>query len=145
MSEQEIEIIESETTQAKSPLRFAKRLGCGILLVIWFAILLIPGAMFWLASGRQIQIPQADVPDPHQHPLFQVNLIMDAQNRGLQFTQTSIHKIDDLNLCVQGNVNYLLWQSDDTATPATYCQCYERSSSESDWVFTTQSTGACGS
>lgn len=147
MSEQEIEIQDgNQVTQTpSSPLSLLRRLGCGLMLVIWFGILSIPGAMFWLATGGDIRIPHGNIPDSEQHPLFQVNLIMDTDNRGLQFSRTSIQNIDDLSLCVQGNVSYLLWESDGTATPATYCQCYERANSEADWVFTTQALEACNS
>jgi hypothetical protein len=149
MSEQKIEIRGTDKNQSpqtpKAPVDILRRLGCGLMLLVWFAILLIPGMMFWLATGGQLRISHADVPDPHQHPLLQVDLIMTTENRGLQITQTSIHSNDELNLCIQGDVNYLLWESDNTATSATYCQCYERSSSDADWTFTTQTVGACES
>lgn len=120
-----------------------RRIGSALMLVLWFAILLLPCGMFWLGTGGSISIPHSNIPEPEQHPLFQIDLIMDTNNRGLQFTQTSIINIDEQNLCVQGNVNYLLWESDNTDTSVTYCQCYERADLESDWVFITQTVQAC--
>jgi hypothetical protein len=142
-SEINVEKQESSKTLFRSPSTIFRRIAAGLMIVLWFAILLIPVGMFWLGTGGSISIPHRSVPEPEQHPLFQINLIMDIRNRGLQFTRTSIVNIDEQNLCVQGNVDYLLWESDDTATSATYSQFYERADSEADWVFTTQTIGAC--
>jgi hypothetical protein len=144
MTEQTPEIIEQPlTSQSASPIRVIRRLGCGLMIALWFAILLLPGGMFWLATGGEIRIPHINIPEPDYHPFFQINLIMNAQNRGLQMTRTSPVTLDEEHVCVQGNVSYLLWESDDTAVSATYCQCYERADSEADWAFTTQATEAC--
>lgn len=119
------------------------RLGCGAALVIWFSILLLPFAMFWLASGRTITIPHGNVPEASEHPLFEVRLIMEIENRGLQVKRSQIVPDDEQRVCVQSNVNYLLWESEEGELTALYCECYERESAEDDWVYMGIREGAC--
>jgi hypothetical protein len=120
------------------------RFGCGVLLVVWFAVMLLPCALIGLAFNGEITIPHGNVPEPAEHPLFQVRLIMEIENRGLQFTRTGIHPESDTAVCVQSTVTYLLWQQeDDQETSVVYCDCYERPDSQTAWVFTDRNSGAC--
>ncbi len=119
------------------------KLGCGVLIVLWFVVLTIPCAMIWLAVGNTLTIPHANVPEPEQHPRLQIQLIMEIDNRGLKLTSSSLDQIDETNLCIENNINYLLWKSDANAAPAIYCQCYQRDNSESEWEFTQQIESAC--
>jgi hypothetical protein len=111
------------------------KIGCGLLVVLWFCVLTIPFVMFWLASGQSITIPRGGIPEAEQHPRWQMSLIMDADNRGFQFTNTSIERNESTNLCVETHVNYLLWVSEEEQNAVAFCDCYERSDSEADWVF----------
>lgn len=119
------------------------RLGCGVLLVFWFLILLLPCAMIYLATGGIITIPNGAIPEPEQHPRFEVQLIMEIENRGLKLSRSSIASESETALCINSSVNYLLWQSDSSASNSQYCQCYERTSAEADWVYTEQYDGQC--
>lgn len=123
--------------------RFGK-LGCGLLVVIWFAVLMLPCAMFWLATGNAFTLNHANVPEPQEHPLLQVQLIMDVDNRGLQISRSSIQQSSETNLCVSSQVNYLLWASDGDDLNVAFCQCYDRETANDAWTFVgTQSTGLC--
>jgi len=124
----------------KTPLQKA---GCSIVLVFWFALLLLPCAMFWLAFGNHITIFHANVPEPEDNPLLEIQLIMEIENRGLQITRTNIHENSTTELCVQSNVSYLLWQSDSNDPNVTFCECYERENSEMDWEFVGTEPGLC--
>lgn len=119
------------------------RLGCGVVIGLWFVVLTIPIAMIWLAIGNTITIPQSNVPEPELHPRLQVQLIMEIENRGLKLTSASVMASDETRLCVENNINYLLWQSDESASPATYCQCYQRDDSEDEWNFIQQIEASC--
>lgn len=119
------------------------RFGCGVLLVLWFIFLTLPCAMIWLAVGNTITVPHANIPEPELHPRLEIQLIMQIDNRGLKFTTTSISESDTLNICVENNINYFLWESDSSATSAIYCQCYQRESTESEWNFVQQLESVC--
>ena len=114
--------------------RFGK-LGCWMLVVLWFCLLTLPLIMFWLASGRSITVPRGGIPASEQYPHFQLSLIMNTDNRGLQFTNTSVERNSPTNLCVETDVNYLLWAREEAQNAAVFCDCYERSDSGTDWVF----------
>lgn len=119
------------------------RFGCGVIVFAWFLLLLTPCAMIWLGMGNTLSIPRVNVPEPELHPALEVQLIMEIDNRGLKFTTTGVNQSGDLNLCIQNNINYLLWESDTNSTPASYCQCYQRQDNQSDWEFTQQLESVC--
>ncbi len=122
-----------------NPLR---RLGCTILLILWFLFLLLPLFLFILAVQREITIAHAgDIPESYQHPLFQVQLIMEEDYRGLRIVNATLHNATDTNICVQTNVRYVLWEGE--GEPATFCRCYERDNSESEWSLSEQTSEAC--
>lgn len=119
----------------RNPTTLKGKIGCGALLVIWFCALMLPFLMFWLASGRAVTIPRNNIPDADQYPRFQMSLIMSQENRGLQLTTSNVQRNGENNLCVDVHVNYLLWASEDDDNAAVYCDCFERSDSDADWVF----------
>lgn len=123
----------------RSPIR---RAGCTILLIFWFIFLLTPLCLFILAIQREITISHfGDVPESYQHPLFQVQLVMEEDYRGLRIVNTTLHTQNDDGVCVQTNVNYWLWEGQ--GEPATFCRCYERDSTESVWALSEEKLEAC--
>ena len=114
-----------------------------LLLVLWFALLMLPCGMLWLAVGNTITISRNNIPEPELHPRLEIQLIMDTDNRGLKFSSTGVNQADDLTLCVQNNISYFLWENDESAEPASYCQCYQREDTESEWEFIEQLETAC--
>jgi hypothetical protein len=119
------------------------KIGCGVLLAIWFLLLLLPFAMFWLATGHNFTIPRTNIPEAELHPRFQVHLIMDKDNRGLQFLSTQVFRNSPNELCVQGHVNYLLWESEDDDNATVYCECYKRNDPDAEWVFIETMNSTC--
>jgi len=120
------------------------RLTMGVLVLFWFAILLLPCAFFALAINGDITFQHRSVPEPESHPFFQANLIMDVDNRGLQFTRSVIYPETESNTCVQTHINYLLWEtSDEGDLSVVYCDCYERADTESIWQLAQTETALC--
>lgn len=66
-------------------------------------------------------------------------LVDEAGNRGLGWSTTRIVEgsLAEGRACVQTRVGFLLFQSDGTAKPVTYCECLERNADH--W----QEVGAC--
>lgn len=123
----------------RSPLR---RVGCGIMLVFWFTVLLLPLVLFALAVNGDITISRSgDIPDSHEHPLFQASLVMEADFRGLRLTNTSLARDDDNNLCIQTNVRFLMWQGDGEAS--VFCDCYQRDNSNFEWELSSTTLATC--
>jgi len=119
------------------------KLGCNLLIVGWFLVLLLPITMVWLAFGNTITIPRNNIPEAELHPRLQIQLIMSVENRGLQISRSNVQRTDETNLCVENQRSYLLWEDDGSALPATYCQCYQRADAQSEWVFTRQIENTC--
>ena len=128
------EIIEVETPQKRGLL---SRIGCGVLLIIWFTLLLTPCVFFYLASNGEIRIWHSDIPEPHTHPRFLIELITEVDYRGLRFVNTSVVDpvLDDNALCVQTNVSYFLWETAEDNQDTSYCDCYARETDDSEWIW----------
>ncbi|MCU0480788.1 MAG: hypothetical protein MUE54_06185 [Anaerolineae bacterium] len=123
----------------RNPIR---RAGCTVLLIFWFLFLLTPLCLFVLAVQGEITIAHfGDVPESYQHPLFQVQLVMEEDYRGLRIVNATLHNQTDEAICVQTNVRYLLWEGE--GDPATFCRCYEREITESVWNLSEEILEAC--
>lgn len=132
-------VVREQPPQRRSLLR---RAGCGLLLAIWFLVLLLPLAFFILAIEGDITIARgSDIPDRHEHPRLQVRLISEADFRGLGFTTTSLDRDGDNALCIETRVRFLLWEGD--GEPATFCDCYSRVDVEADWQLDVTTSGEC--
>ena len=73
--------------------------------------------------------------------MFQLSLISEVEARGLRVTTTLVSSPDDLSLCVQTNVRFVLWEGD--GEPASFCDCYTREDNNSDWQFESYIDTAC--
>lgn len=128
----------------KTPESTLGRVGCGVGLVLWFALLLTPCALFYMAMYGQITIHHANIPEPEAHPLVQVQLVMEPDNRGLRVTTSQSQSASEHDMCVQTDVRYLLWQSEsDESQNVSFCDCYIRDDEDADWAFTEQTGGSC--
>ncbi len=135
----QIEYVINEQPGKRSLIR---RAGCAVLLIVWFLMLSLPLGFFILAIEGQITLAHgSDVPDRHEHPRIQVRLVTEIDYRGLQFTNSTIDQQNDLTLCVQTNVRYLLWQGE--GETATFCDCYTRPDIADEWLFESTTTGQC--
>lgn len=116
--------------------------GCLFGLALWFLVMLTPMFFIILAIEGEITIPRGDdVPDRHRHPRLQISLLMEADKRGLSFTNTSIAEEAADTLCLQTNVRYLMWEGEGESV--VYCECYTRDTPESEWFSDTTTQGTC--
>ena len=123
----------------------ARRLGCAIALLIWFTFLLTPCALFYLAAQGEIRFVHRDIPQPHAHPLLLVSLVSETKDRGLRIEASRIveARSNELMLCVETAVRFLLWEYSGGNQDVSYCDCYQREGSEADWELAGTSSGAC--
>jgi hypothetical protein len=112
-------------------------------LMLWFGLLMLPCACFYLAAFGQITLANRDIPDVESHPLLEISLIMEIEQRGLKFVRSGIHSQDESNLCLQTSVQYALWQSDGTASNVVYCDCYQRETPQANWQLANATYQAC--
>jgi hypothetical protein len=125
------------------PKSFIGKVFFGIGIFFWFCLLMLPCFCFALAINSEIRIPNGNIPEPEQHPFLQISLIMEIQQRGLQISRSTIVNSTETTTCVETNINYLLWQTDESSDPATYCNCYERADANAEWQLTTNTLQAC--
>ena len=141
MSEQDNFLQETDSSGKRFSL--IRRLGCSLMLVFWFVILLMPCTFFYLAVNGQITLQHADVPDPAMHPLLSIQTIMEIEDRGFAITRSVIDQQSDDQMCLETHVNYVFWQSShNESQDSVFCDCYTRQPGN-HWSLETQSTGAC--
>lgn len=116
----------------------------GLMIGVWFLILLLPCAFFVLATSGSIRLNHGAVPEPETHPLFEMALIMSPEQRGLQLTRSVLSSGDATNQCVETYVSYVLWQTDGTDASVVYCDCYTRSDPQAVWTLASAVYTACG-
>ena len=110
--------------------------------MFWFLVLLLPMVLFILAINGDITIARSgDIPDKNEHPLFQASLVMEIDFRGLRLTNTSLARENEVNLCIQTNVRFVLWEGE--GEDAVFCDCYDRDSSESVWELSSTAMTTC--
>jgi len=117
------------------------KMGCGVLTILWFMVLLLPCAMFVLATSGEIRIDHPSIPEPQDHPLLSLSLSVDAYNSGLKISRSWIAFDQASNACVETVTHYLRWRSDGTESTVIFCQCYQFV--DERWVFQQQSLTSC--
>lgn len=114
-----------------------RRLGCGVLLVLWFIVLLAPCGLLMMAVNGEIALSQGELPGQQ----FRMWLIMEADERGVGISSTSTQVTDETHICVQTDGRFVLWQG--SADPIHYCECFTRSTAQDEWSFSQMNEGAC--
>ncbi len=115
-----------------------RRLGCGVALVLWFGVLLLPCFCFVLAAQGEITVSLSDVPGN----TFRIWLVNEANERGIGISKPILRTTGDANsVCVQTDVSFILWQGE--GTPNHYCDCYTRPHEGTDWTSTSTTQGSC--
>jgi hypothetical protein len=116
------------------------RIGCGIAVVLWFIVILLPACLLVMAIQGEIALWHGgDFPEGESHPFLQAKLLMDADNRGINFTSSSLVDIPGDQVCVQTHVRYILWQG--RGENVSYCDCYMRENE--NWRFIESTRGNC--
>ena len=123
----------------------ARRLGCGLGLLFWFALLLTPCALFYLAAKGEIRLQHRDIPQPHAHPLLLVSLVSETEDRGLRIESSWIadSQGDAGMLCVETAVQFLLWQYSGGNQNVSFCDCYRRQDADAGWELVRTYGGVC--
>ena len=115
----------------------------GLGLLVWFAILMLPCAFFFLAINGSITFHHAQIPEPDAHPLLQVDLVMDVDHRGLKITRAVVHTSAPL-FCVSTHVDFFLWQQRQPGDlDVAFCDCYAGESGA--WTLESTQPGGCTS
>jgi hypothetical protein len=116
--------------------RLLRRLGCGILLVLWFTFLLTPCLMIKLAVDGEIVLTHSDIPNDD----FRVWLIQDVRNRGIAVSNTRRVDAPSGAVCTLTDVGFFLWQGKG-GDSQHYCSCYSKV--ESAWSSVAEGDSAC--
>jgi hypothetical protein len=124
-----------EEAQPRPPRHPLRNPGCVIALVIWFLVLLSPCFLIVLAVRSEISITTGSAPEQR----MRVWVIQEAGQSGVGFSNVDVKHTSDEALCVQTNVNFLLWRG--KAESTQYCECYEQA--ESGWQTTSVEQGVC--
>ncbi len=125
---------ENVTTSAAEKLQTAnlwrrlRRTGCVLLLIIWFAALLLPCFLFYLATQQEVVVSQGDLPGQE----IRIVLLMDAGKRGIGFWSTAATTNLEGDTCLITYVRYILWEGQ--GDPVSYCECYVRDTASSGWL-----------
>jgi len=114
-----------------------RRIGCAILIILWFALLLVPCGLFYFAVQQEFTIPLGGAPGQE----LRVWLVMEPRTRGLGTSVGQVASQSGLELCVQTTTTYLLWAG--RPENATYCECYARSQPDQPWSYLNNAPGAC--
>jgi hypothetical protein len=102
----------------------ARRLGCGCLLVLWFAFLVVvPCGVFSLLLSEQheILLTKSAVPDD----ALRIWLISGTDNRGIGVANGYITTSQANEVCTQTDFRFLLWQGKPPQKDKS-CACYEK-------------------
>ena len=99
-----------------------RRVGCGLLVVLWFGILIFgPCAIVTLMSGNEIRLVHSDVPDDNT---LRIWLIQEADERGLGIsTGYSVNPAAD-TVCTITDTHFVLWLGQGASSHG--CACYTR-------------------
>lgn len=129
----------SETQPAPPTLyrRPLRRIGCLVGLLLWALLMLTPCGLFLLATQGQLTISLGSAPNQE----VRLWLVNEARVRGLALSWPSVRPSGDTTLCVQTETRFLLWAG--SGEPATFCDCYGRTSPNEPWLSAESYTGSC--
>lgn len=136
---------QSDWTPPDPRRRVARRLGCGLGLLFWFALLLTPCSLFYLAANGEIRLEHRDIPQPHAHPLLLVSLVSETEDRGLRIENSwmAYTQGEEGLLCVETAVRFLLWQYSGGNQNVSFCDCYRRQDTDASWEYVRTYGGVC--
>ncbi|MHB8750975.1 MAG: hypothetical protein ACYDBJ_17520 [Aggregatilineales bacterium] len=104
------------------PVKLARRIGCGVLLALWFGGLILgPCAVVTLVSGNEIRLAHSDVPDDNT---LRIWLIQQAHERGLGISTGYSVNPDASTVCTVTDTHFVLWQGQGQSSHT--CACYTR-------------------
>ncbi len=114
-----------------------RRIGCGILLVAWFALLTLPCFAIVLVTQSQIVLTHSDLPGDE----FRVWLIQQTHQRGIAISNSRRVTGTDGSACTITDGVFLMWEGQQAASPH-YCSCYQQAQDQS-WNSIAEGLTAC--
>ncbi|MEP7288933.1 MAG: hypothetical protein ABI947_24535 [Chloroflexota bacterium] len=113
-----------------------RRTGCGILLILWFTLLLTPCLAFVLAVQKEIVLTHSDIPED----AFRVWLIQDINARGIGISNSQrVTAATNGATCTIIDGRFLLWQG--KAASPHFCSCYTKQNGY--WSSIAEGDAAC--
>jgi hypothetical protein len=108
-----------------------------VLVIVWFIILLIPAFFILMFINGEFSIALGDAPEQK----LRVWLVSEIRERGFGIATGSVASRDEMNVCVQTDVRYVLWQGSQEST--VYCECFARGDGSAEWEYILGSEGTC--
>ncbi len=113
-----------------------RRIGCGLLIVLWFAFLIIvPCGAAVLLTQNEIVITRSSVPDN----VLRVWMVQDAEQRGVGLSNGYTIREDGNMLCTATDTQFFLWKG--KANPNHNCTCYTKQ--DENYTITSDGDAAC--
>ncbi len=109
-----------------TPFQLARRLGCGVILALWFGLMLSPCVVITVLVEGEFIINLSDRPN-HRLRMFDVDT---DDKRGFGFSMGNIERENETELCVITRVRYVMWRGENE--PVNFCQCYTQL--QGQWV-----------
>lgn len=111
--------------------RYLKRLGIALILVVWFAFLSLPCALFALARDGQIVFSRSRLPGD---VLLRIQLLSDVDYTGLSITTSQVSRDEDASkACVRSRVRYVFWRGASVES-VQFCECYRKDEDSAFWL-----------
>ena len=118
--------------------RSLRRIGCSVLLIIWFAVLLLPCLLVYVATTGEVALATGSLPGQE----VRLWLMTEDRDRGIGISTASVAGGSSATTaCLQTDVRYLMWAG--RGENSTYCECYTRSSADAAWIAAESLQGAC--
>jgi len=115
--------------------RTLRRLGCGLLLMLWFLLLLTPCLFIVLITQHEIVLAHSDIPEDD----LRVWLIQEADQRGFAISNSRRVSAPNDEVCTLTDVRFFLWKG--KGDPNHYCSCYVRRADR--WSSVAEGDEAC--
>ncbi len=101
--------------------RRLRRTGCGLLLLLWFALLIIiPCGAFTLLTQSEIVITRSSIPDNS----LRIWMVQDADQRGIGVANGYTVKESAEAVCTATDIQFFLWKG--KANSNHNCTCYAK-------------------
>lgn len=112
-----------------------RQVGCGLLIIVWFGIVLLPCLMITLAIRGEITVPYSDIPEDE----FKLWSIQSADARGIGIANSRRVPGKNGETCTIIQRNFIMWQGE--ASAARWCSCYTKK--DSRWGSVAEAEAAC--
>lgn len=129
-----------QTKQLKFPVNRSRvrRIGCVLMTIVWFIVLLTPCFCITLATQGEIAIRVGNIPGNS----YRIWLVNESRQRGLGISRPSlVTEAENSRQCIQTDVSFILWMGSQEAT--SYCECYTPGVGTSEWELASSQSGAC--